>query len=424
MSSKTVAVVGGAGHVGLPFAIAASKAHVVYIIDKNEKALNTIVSGELPFIEYGDEIYSDLEKGLYNGTIRLRNYSGVLKECDYVVITMGTPVDAEGNGRVDDIIKYFDEELIPNINRAKRVLVILRSTVAPGVSEILLKKLRKADTCAYLIYAPERVLQTRAYEEITKLPQIIGIDADGGEIFKPLAEEFFFPMGVTNLKWLTYREAECAKLVTNMARYVEFALANEFYMLADRLSTEEDRIDMHKVIETAKEDYPRLAHLPLPGPNVGGPCLFKDGKFLLKNSPFNGLISTAFNINEGMPQFLFDKAKKEFKFWDGKTPKKIAILGMTFKADCDDPRNSLSFKLKKIAQMEGIEVVCVDPYLYSAPPEGIKDCDIIFLMTPHVIFKDWRRLLDQVPIGTLLVDAWNFWNLDTPDGFYFKRDLD
>ena len=138
---------------------------------------------------------------------------------------------------------------------------------------------------------------------------------------------------------LTPREAEIGKLMTNMYRYVTFAFANQMWMISEKHG-----VNIDKVIDACNFDYPRM-DVPHPGPNVGGPCLFKDGKFLLSDIPFGDLINTSFLINEGMPDYVFNRIKDINPYIE-----KVLIMGATFKKGCDDTRNSLSFKMRKIGR--------------------------------------------------------------------------
>jgi UDP-N-acetyl-D-mannosaminuronic acid dehydrogenase len=162
-----------------------------------------------------------------------------------------------------------------------------------------------------------------------------------------------------------------------MYRYVTFALANEFWMIGEKQG-----VDMHHVIEAANFGYERNA-IPLPGPNVGGPCLFKDGRFLLSDIPFADLIQTSFHINEGMPDYIFNRIKEM-----NRNIKTVLILGAAFKKDCDDTRNSLSFKMKKVCKKNGAAAYIWDPFVRTSD-QDIKrfdtatEYDAVIVMTPH-----------------------------------------
>jgi UDP-N-acetyl-D-mannosaminuronic acid dehydrogenase len=210
---------------------------------------------------------------------------------------------------------------------------------------------------------------------------------------------------------LTPVEAELGKLITNMSRYVSFAMANEFYMICDSYGA-----NSHAVIAACNEDYKRL-DFPRPGPNVGGPCLYKDGYYLTERIQYPEIIASSFRINESVPRYLLDKVVAITRL------RRVGVLGLAFKADCDDTRNSLSYKL--IKQIRGLhaEPVAVDPYVPElADMDRLAGVDALFLMTPHSEFKDLDHLLSIVDNpDCIVVDMWNFWPITaemSPDGVF------
>lgn len=411
-----VAVIGAGGHVGFPFSlVVASTGHNVIGIDLSQPLCDLLNQGHVPYKEDGAE--SLLRETLDLDMINFTSKSEAMAECDIVAIMIGTPVDGEGNPRVDDILHFVQFELCEYMK--DRALIILRSTVAPGTTELIRNLIEKETGKIegkdyYLVFAPERVAQGVGIKESRKHPQLVGAFSD--ESFE-VAEKFFDSFVPESIQ-LTPREAEFGKLITNMYRYVTFALANEFYMIGTN-----NGINMHKVIQSANKGYERMA-LPMPGPNVGGPCLFKDGKFLLEGVNYTELIQTSFIINEGMPQYLFNWAMSF-----NPDIKKIGILGATFKADCDDARNSLSFKLAKICKRHGIEFAFYDPYIVHPdnlwPTGDINGVDAFIMMTPH---SQFQRFYDDVISkaakdgqALLMVDAWKHLksSKETLNGIYF-----
>jgi UDP-N-acetyl-D-mannosaminuronic acid dehydrogenase len=395
---KLVSVVGGAGHVGLPFCLVlVNHGYQVYGIDVNESANRLIMEGKLPFIELGGQEY--LEDALKKGKLVMTQDTSKIALSDIVIITLGTPVDENLNPRISTLTQMVSDNA--SFFR-KGQLIILRSTVFPGATELVRKLLEEktgfvVGKSIFLVYAPERVMQGRAIEELETLPQIIGASDDKSY---ELAEEFFLSFLQDRCFKLTFVEAEIGKLITNMARYVEFALANEFYLIAESFGA-----NIHKIIDACNYNYPRL-HVPNPGPNVGGPCLYKDGWFLVERFPFNELISSAFRINEAMPMHIVAKLEKSPHI------KKVTILGLTYKAGSDDIRNSLSFKLKKQLERSRYELVLVDPYLERYKNmEGMKGSDAVILMTPHKEFSALGEIMDLVDNeDCLYVDIWGFWS--------------
>jgi UDP-N-acetyl-D-mannosaminuronic acid dehydrogenase len=407
-----VTVVGAGGHVGLPFSlVVANSGHFVFGLDVNTQVLEQLRKGFLPYIEEHGQSY--LDNALKDDTIQFTNDTTCISESNVVAIMIGTPVDSENNPRLDDILHFVEYTLCDEM--VSGTTIILRSTVAPGTTEVIKKLIEKTRDWKegkdfYLVFAPERVAQGVGITESSKFPQLIGAFSDKSY---QMAKDFFDTF-VYECIQLTPREAEMAKLMTNMYRYVNFALANEFYMIGT-----DQGVDVHKIIRAANKDYPRL-NIPLPGPNVGGPCLFKDGKFLLSDVPYADLIQTSFLINEGMPEYMFKQILSL-----NPTVSKIAIMGATFKANCDDERNSLSFKFAKICKRHGIEYSFFDPYIKHPdnvwPTNDIDSYDAYVIMTPHSVFhKFFETYMNRIEGGTVIADAWKFLDRskDTRSGIY------
>ena len=410
---KIVSVIGGAGHVGLPFCLVlANHGYQVYGIDINESAIKLIMDGTLPFIEEEGDKY--LKSALEKRRLIMTSDTSKIKESDIVIIVLGTPVDENMNPRISALIQMVND----NSHFFKKGhLIILRSTVFPGATK-LIKQLIEKNTGylvgqdIFLVYAPERVLQGKAIKELQTLPQLIGAFDD--KSFE-VAEKFFSTFLYDRCFKLSPVEAELGKLLTNVSRYVGFALANEFYLIAESLGA-----NIHKTIDACNYNYPRL-NIPVPGPNVGGPCLYKDSWFLLERIPFNELISSAFRINEGMPMQIVSRLEQYPQV------KKVTILGMTFKPNSDDTRNSLSFKLKKQLERNGYELVLVDPFLEGHRDMGrMRGSDAVVLMTPHNEFSDLQAILDVVDNDECLyIDIWGFWErmkYKSIDGYFSGRE--
>jgi len=413
MQKKTVSIVGGAGHIGLPLCLVlANHNYQVYGIDINESANKLIMGGNLPFIEKRGEEY--LRSALDKQTLVMTSDASKIGESDIVIIVLGTPVDENLNPRISALTQMVDSS--SGFFR-KGHLIIIRSTVSPGTTE-LIKRLVEKNTDwvvgqdIFLAYAPERVAQGKAIEELQVLPQLIGVFDDKSY---EMAEKFFASFLKDKCFKLTPTEAELGKLITNMARYVEFALANEFYLIAESF-----KVNIHKIVDACNYNYPRL-NLRVPGPNVGGPCLYKDGWFLLERTPLNGIISTAFRINEGITMQIVSKLEQFPQV------EKVAILGMTFKAGSDDTRNSLSFKLKKQLERKNYELILVDPYLEAyRDMKNIRGSDALILMTPHGEFSDLQSIMNLVANDECLyVDIWGFWEkmkYKSRNGYFFGKE--
>jgi UDP-N-acetyl-D-mannosaminuronic acid dehydrogenase len=390
-----VAVIGAGGHVGFPFScVIANAGHTVYGIDVNQKAVDMLNKGIVPYVEEGAA--DILQENLRNERLIFSTDFDFIKDSDVVAIMIGTPVDGEGNARLDDLFSFLDVNLIPRMR--KHQLIVLRSTVSPGTTEVLKKHINNAKQWVegidyFLVFCPERVVQGKSIIETTKLPQIVGAFNDFSYKF---AKDFFSTFITNQIFQLTPKEAELGKLMTNMYRYVTFAFANEMWMIGEKHG-----VNIDKVIDACNYDYPRM-DVPHPGPNVGGPCLFKDGRFLLSDIPFGDLIQTSFLINEGMPEYVFNRVKEL-----NPQINKVLILGATFKKDCDDHRNSLSFKMRKVCRKHGVET-WMDDKFYIDPLAKFPDAntfDAVIVMTPHTgTEKDWP--LNKFRQDCIVADVW------------------
>lgn len=387
MTKKKVAVIGGCGHVGLPLSIAFAEHHDVFIYDTNANAVEQVRRGEMPFADEGGEegLRRALDKGL-----KLSATPEALPTCDTLVFVIGTPVDEHLNPS----FTLFDRVLgqLSEMMRDGQTLA-LRSTVLPGTTERVRKFFEKRNLKIEVTFCPERVAEGKALTEIKTLPQIISAFSPKG---MQHARELFGPLGVELIE-LQPLEAELAKLFNNVYRYITFAVANQFFMLA----TEKD-LDFYRILHAVKHNYPRGAGLPSPG-FAAGPCLFKD---TMQMSAFNNnaffLGHSAMLVNEGLPQFVVNRMHGRFPELEKKT---VAIMGMAFKADSDDTRESLSYKLKKILQLHAGNVLTSDPYVDDntlVPEErALDEADIFVIGAPH---KRYKTLNFK---GKPVVDIWN-----------------
>ncbi|MBA3353867.1 MAG: nucleotide sugar dehydrogenase [Blastocatellia bacterium] len=396
--SYKVAVIGAAGHVGLPLALVlADHGNDVEGIDINEASVREVNGGHMPFYEEGADTL--LEKCLTSGNFRMTTDLSRAGEADVIIIILGTPVDENFNPILSGLVQLIDN-MCPFLREGQQI--VLRSTVSPGTTDRVKKAIEKKTGMVEgkdfsLVYAPERVLQGKAISEIKHLPHIVGAYSE--ESFERIGGLFETFSG-TRRHYMKPIEAEIGKLITNMSRYVNFALANEFHMIAGLHGA-----NINKIIDACNDDYPRL-NLPGPGPNVGGPCLFKDGWFLIEKVPFNDLIVTSFRINEGMPAQIAAKLDEEEHI------ESVVILGMAFKANSDDTRNSVSFKLKKQLEFRGYDVRCVDPHVPGCDDwSALEGADALVLMTPHKEFADLGEIMRRVGNPeSLIVDIWGFWD--------------
>ena len=386
-TALTVGIVGGCGHVGLPLALALSPHHRVRIYDIDAATVERVRRGEMPFMDAGAD--HALGEALAHG-LELSTEAAILKGCDVLLLIVGTPVDEHLNPSFSVFNRLLEQ--LYGVLEAGQTL-ILRSTVYPGTSERVHDELRRRHLDVHVTFCPERVAEGLALEEIRKLPQIVsGFSTQG----IAAAKAVFEPLGV-DLVELTPPEAEMAKLFSNVHRYISFAVANQFYMLAS-----ESNLDLHRILKAMRYKYPRSADVPGPG-FTAGPCLFKD---TMQMSAFNNnqffLGHAAMLVNEGLPQFVVGRMRLR---WPDLRERRIGLLGMAFKAESDDARESLSYKLKKILGLESAEVLTCDPYVSDpdllAEAEVLRRADIFVIGAPH---RRYRELDFQ---GKPVVDVWN-----------------
>ncbi len=383
-----VCVVGGCGHVGLPLAIAfASKGLKVSIYDINTQAIEMVKQGIMPFIEEGAE---EILKKVINNTLFVSSDREQVSQSKFIIIIVGTPVDEHLNPDFKLINKLLSE--LKEYFRNGQI-IILRSTVYPGTTEFLKRKIEEFNLNIDIAFCPERILEGKAMEELFSLPQIVsGFRQETIEEVSTLFKKLTNDIVVVNPL-----EAELAKLFTNAWRYIQFAVANQFYMMA-----EEYDANFYNIFHAMKFKYPRTANLPRPG-FAAGPCLFKDTMQLsaFSNNRFF-LGHSAMLVNEGLPDFVVQQLKKKFNLIE----KKVGILGMAFKANSDDKRESLSYKLRKVLQMFARNVLCSDPFIndpsFVSEEQLIDESDIIILAVPHSKYKE----LDFK--GKYVYDIWGF----------------
>lgn len=418
-------IIGGAGHVGLPLGVAfANRGVGTVLFDTNISALQKIQSGLFPFLERNGN--RELSRALKTGRLSTAHAPDVIARSRFVLLVVGTPIDEYLNPDIHGISSTL-EEYFPYFRDGQ--ILVLRSTVYPGTSGRIQKYLRDKGKRVGVAFCPERIAQGRALEEISKLPQIVAA-------FDPRTSVRVISLfkKVTSGKIITAQpiEAELAKLFSNAWRYIKFAVANQFFMIAS-----DHNLDYHKIHQAMCEGYPRNRDLPPPG-FAAGPCLLKDTMQLAAFHSNNFFLGhSAMLVNEGLPNFLIKKlkhapvsAQRESLRPVARTAstdyaetlfhgslggrnlrdKTIGILGMTFKADSDDPRDSLSYKLKKIAESEAKRVLCHDVYIkdpsFHPLPDLLKESDVVILAAPH---KEYRSIDPRKFPGKHFVDIWNFW---------------
>jgi UDP-N-acetyl-D-mannosaminuronic acid dehydrogenase len=387
-SDLDVVVLGGGGHVGLPLSLAFAGAGLrVGIYDTNQMTLDRIAAGEMPFLETGAEPL--LRALLPTGRLAFGTSGEMIGRTDRLVVVIGTPVD-EFLGPSMTIFEKAVDQIAPHLRDG--ALVALRSTVYPGTTAYVAQHLLDRGCRVDVAFCPERIAEGHALEELHSLPQIIGADTDDAA---DRAAELFGILAATTIRTTT-KEAELTKLFTNTWRYMKFAVANQFFMIADQAG-----VDYTNVLRAIREDYPRAADLPSPG-FAAGPCLFKDTMQLAAyTSDHFPLGQAAMQVNEGLPAYIVSALERRYGGLSGKC---VGILGMAFKAESDDPRASLSYKLRKLLRWSGARVIATDPYVHDhrlVPLETVlAESEILVLGAPH---KQYRGLNVG---GKDVVDVW------------------
>jgi len=383
-----VVVVGGGGHVGLPLSLVLAQAGLtVGIYDISQPTLDRIGRGEMPFVENGADAL--LAEMLAADRLVLSSRPEILCDGAQVIVVIGTPIDEFLNPSMA-IFERAVDELAPYL--ADGALVVLRSTVFPGTTEYVTQALQDRGRKVDVAFAPERIAEGHALEELGSLPQIIGADeVRAGD----RAEALFARLGAEIIR-TTSKEAELAKLFTNAWRYMKFAVANQFFMVAHDAG-----VDYNRVLDAIRTNYPRARDLPGPG-FAAGPCLLKDTMQLAAFTPDHfPLGQTAVQINEGLPAYVVSAMERRYGSLKGRS---IGLLGMAFKGESDDIRSSLSYKVRKLLAWKGAHVSCTDPFVADdrlVPLEQVLDqAEILVLGAPH---RAYRSL--EVG-GRDVVDVW------------------
>jgi UDP-N-acetyl-D-mannosaminuronic acid dehydrogenase len=370
-----VVVLGGGGHVGLPLSLTLADAGLcVGIYDTSQATLDRIAAGDMPFLETGaDEL---LRKVLTTGRLELGTDGSIIERTETLIIVVGTPVD-EFLGPSMTVFERVVNQVAPHLRDG--ALVVLRSTVYPGTTEYVTQHLAEAGCHVDVAFCPERIAEGHALEELHTLPQIIGADDDRAA---ERATALFRNL-VSKTVRVSTKEAELAKLFTNTWRYMKFAVANQFFMIADQAG-----VDYTNVLRAIREDYPRAQDLPGPG-FAAGPCLFKDAMQLAAfTSDHFPMGQAAMQVNEGLPAYIVAALERRY---GGLKDKTIGILGMAFKAESDDTRASLSYKLRKLLSWSGARVLGTDPYVDDPRLVSLEcvleESDVLVLGAPHKVYR-------------------------------------
>lgn len=400
---KTLAVV-GIGRVGLPLAISFADAGLtVFGVDRDPEHVARVNEGVLPFIEHGAE--EPLKRVVNSGKlVATTDGPAAIAQADAVVVTVGTPLGSDfraDRSQVEAALAAWGGSL------KRDAVVIMRSTLSPGTTNnVVVPTLEKATgrklgDGLFVAFCPERIAEGKAMEELKTLPEIIGgVDEASAERAAAL-----FSMLAPNkeIRITDALSAELAKLYGNVYRYVTFALANEYALIAEHYGR-----DAHGIISMLRDGYSR-APVPLPG-LAGGPCLSKDGYFLIEELTFPDFVLTAWKLNDSMAAHMVERLARRLEL-NGRelAGSRVAVLGQAFKADIDDDRLSPALRVIEALERRRADVVVHDPYLRDESLEEVlSGAEAVVLATNHSMYGDLEPayVRDLVADGCVIAECW------------------
>ena len=402
----------GMGYVGLTLAVVmAERGFDVDGIEINDDILSSLKLGEAHFFE--TNLDTALRRGVRRGRLRFSKTIPPERAFDAYVITVGTPLDGNGEPRMD-MVSSVTEEIARHM--AEHSMVVLRSTVRLGTTLLVAKPLLDATGKKYdLAFCPERTLEGRAMAELPTLPQVVGgVNAESLD----RAGALFHRLTPTILKVSSIETAELIKLLDNSFRDMSFGFGNEVALICERLG-----LSASEVIRSANMGYERT-NIAAPG-FVGGPCLEKDPHILMHSlsdvSHVPEMIRAARQLNEDLVEHAFQTALSKL---DRRTGLKITIMGMAFKGqpDTDDLRGSPSLHMLQLirAQLPDAEVRLQDYVAKCEPLSALgaqpvddliafEGADIVFIMNNNRKYYtlDFESRAELMRTPGLIYDAWN-----------------
>src|SRR3954452_8955151 len=387
----------GTGRVGLPLALSFADAGLSVLgVDKDAERLGALRERRMPFKEPGtDELLARVD-------LALSSHAADAAQAEAIVLTLGTPALPHVEIDMGDIRAVLDD-LLPVLREGQ--LVVLRSTVAPGTTDFVAGYLEKrrgfrVGEDIFVAHVPERIAADRFMAEIGTLPCIVG---GVGEASAERAARLFEPLGAPVVQ-TTPVQAELAKIWTNILRYATFALPNLLMMDCERYGA-----NVFEVIELINRDYPR-GGMAAPG-LTAGTCLRKDFAFSEERSNAPGMLLAVSRVHESVPLFLVNGLKR--RVGGSLAGRKIAVLGLAFKAGTDDERASLAHKIVRLLERELADVAVHDPHV-ATPTQSFEDAvtgaDAVIVATNHPEFcgrDSVRRVAALAGEDALVVDPWN-----------------
>jgi UDP-N-acetyl-D-mannosaminuronic acid dehydrogenase len=395
-----VAVI-GLGRVGLPLALAFADAGLSVIgVDNDPSRIEALREGRMPFEEPGAQEVLDRVRE----RLTLGDRATDAAPATHIVLTLGTPAMSHIEIDLRQIRAVLDD-LLPHLREGHALH--LRSTIAPNTTDYVAGYIEKhrgftVGEDLFVAHVPERIASAKFFEEISTLPCIVGgVGERSGEVAAELFEVLGAPIVQT-----TPVQAELAKIWTNILRYANFALPNLLMMDCDQYDA-----NVFEVVDLINKDYPR-GGMKLPG-FTAGTCLRKDFAFSEERSNAPGMLLAVSRVNESVPLFLVQGLKR--RLGGSLKDKKIAVLGLAFKSDTDDERDSLSYKLVRLLERELADVAIHDPHVptpTSSLDDAVLDADAVVVATNHSDFASrdvLRQIVDSAKRDALVVDPWNVW---------------
>ncbi|MFI3174707.1 MAG: nucleotide sugar dehydrogenase [Bacillota bacterium] len=401
---KKICVI-GIGYVGLPTAaMFAEKGHTVVGYDLNQKAVDALNRGEIIIEEkkLPELVKQCVDSGKLSASTECPHHF------DVYIIAVPTPINADKTANMS-YVKAVTETIVPHLKSG--ALVILESTSPPRtVEDLMLPILAKSGLVLgeelFVAHSPERILPGNVIEELRTNQRIVGGINEKSSL---AVKELYETIVDAEIYTTTSTTAELCKVVENTFRDVNIAFANELAKISEELG-----VNVHEVIRLAN-NHPRVNILS-PGPGVGGHCIALDPWFLVEKSGNAKLIQNAREINDSMPQFVFEKIKGILGGFSGQT---ISIFGVTYKPNIDDVRESPLLHLLGYLKEENVVVKICEPHANDGIEnnfemfEAVKDSSLCVLAVNHDEFidMDFVKLAEQMKDKQIL-DTRNFWNQD------------
>lgn len=404
----------GLGYIGLPAAaMFASNGYKVVGVDINNKVIDALEKGEVIIEE--PYLKNIVQQEVISGNLTA---SKEPQEADVFIIAVPTPLTKDKNADMS-FVKKATESIIPYLKKGN--IVVLESTSPTGtvknlIIPILKKSGLKIGEELYIGYCPERVLPGQILFELVNNNRVIGgINRKSAEKIKDLYQTF-----VKGEIYLTDTiTAEMCKIVENTYRDVNIAFANELSKICENIG-----VDVWEVVKLCNK-HPRV-NIHQPGPGVGGHCLAVDPWFMVEQNPeLAKIIKLARETNDSMPQFIFNKIENILKNIKG--VKKVTMLGITYKANIDDTRESPVINLIELLEKHNYKISVVDPYVkefryrVENVTEAAKDSDLLVLAVNHKDFKDLDfDLIAKKMRNKIILDTRNYFNKNIVERKGFK----